>query len=248
MYDFHQVLKYLPALTVATVGIFLALTMLPGLGWLQKGTAGEAAVALPPPAVDLPKSSPPGLQVAVVAGGCFWGVQGVYQHVKGVTKAVSGYAGGEAATAHYDLVGSGGTGHAEAVAVTFDPAQISYGEILRIFFSVAHDPTQLDRQGPDRGTQYRSAIFVADPEQQKVALAYIAQLDGLKAFHGKIVTRIDSLKKFYPAEGYHQDYMTLHPDQPYIRFNDLPKVANLKRTFPDVYRDAPVLVADAKGR
>jgi peptide-methionine (S)-S-oxide reductase len=163
-----------------------------------------------------------------------------------VLNAVSGYAGGEAATARYELVGTGRTGHAEAVEVTFDPRQISYGEILRIFFSVVHDPTQLDRQGPDWGPQYRSSIFYADAEQRKVAEAYIAQLTAAKAFKDKIVTRLEPLTQFYPAEGYHQDYMTLNPAQPYILFNDLPKVMNLRRLFPQAFREKPVLVADAK--
>ncbi len=245
MYGFDQLPKYLPVLTVAVLGLFAAAIVLPGLGWPRRGNAAEGAATLPAPAVDLPKSAA-APQVAVLAGGCFWGVQGVFQHTKGVQKAVSGYAGGEAGTAHYEMVGSGRTGHAEAVEVTFDPKVISYGEILRIFFSVAHDPTQLDRQGPDWGSQYRSHVYTSDPEQLKVAKAYIAQLDGAKAFADKIVTRVDPVKKFYPAEGYHQDYMTLHPDQPYIFFNDLPKVANLKRLFPAEYRDAPVLVAEAK--
>jgi peptide-methionine (S)-S-oxide reductase len=184
----------------------------------------------------------------VLAGGCFWGVQAVYQHVKGVQNVMSGYAGGEANTAHYEQVGSGRTGHAEAVEITFDPKQISYGQILRIFFSVVHDPTQLDRQGPDAGPQYRSAIFTADPAQQKVAQAYIAQLDAARAFKKRIATRIETNKKFYPAEGYHQDYLLLHPREPYIVYNDLPKVENLRRLFGDVWRDAPVTVAAAKGR
>jgi peptide-methionine (S)-S-oxide reductase len=196
--------------------------------------------------VDVVKKFAPTPQVAVLAGGCFWGVQGVYQHTKGVLKAVSGYSGGEAGTAHYEMVGSGRTGHAEAVEVTFDPSQISYGEILRIFFSVAHDPTQLDRQGPDWGPQYRSHIFTTSAEQKQVVDAYIAQLDGAKVYRKKIVTRVDPLKAFYPAEAYHQDYMTLHPDQPYILFNDLPKVSNLKRLFPASFRDKPVLLADLK--
>lgn len=222
--------------------------LLPGFGWLQNGTAGEAAVEIPAPAADLPKQGQRGLQTAVLAGGCFWGVQGVYQRVTGVTNAVSGYAGGDAATAHYRIVGSGRTGHAEAVEVTYDPAQVSFGEILRICFSVVHDPTQLDRQGPDYGPQYRSSIFVATPEQRKIAEAYIAQLDQAKVFPGKIVTRLEPLTKFYPAEEYHQDYMTLNPGSAYIRAYDLPKVANLKRVFPEAYRDDPILVSEAKGK
>jgi len=177
-----------------------------------------------------------------LAGGCFWGVQAVFQHTKGVTSAVSGYAGGDAKTAHYEVVGTGRTGHAESVAVTFDPRQISYGRILQIYFSVAHNPTELNRQGPDVGTQYRSAIFYADDEQRRVAGAYIAQLDKAHVFNAPIVTRLEPLHGFYPAENYHQDFAVLHPSYPYIVFNDLPKVENLKRLFPHDYRDTPVTV------
>jgi len=246
MYPFEPVMKYLPAIVLGVVVVLFAMNVIPGLGGFGRGVAGESAVTLPAPTVGEAKADAKGPQVAVLAGGCFWGVQGVYQHTKGVLKAVSGYAGGEAGTAHYEMVGSGRTGHAEAVEVTFDPRQISYGEILRIFFSVAHDPTQLDRQGPDWGPQYRSNIFTANAEQKQIADAYIAQLNGAKVFKDKIATRVDPLKQFYPAEGYHQDYMTLHPDQPYILFNDLPKVANLKRLFPQEFRDKPVLLADAR--
>jgi peptide-methionine (S)-S-oxide reductase len=251
MVPFDHLVKYLPAVVLAVVVVLVAINVIPGLGGLGRGMAGESAVPLPLPKVDVPKADAaraekPGTQVAILAGGCFWGVQGVFQHTQGVLNAVSGYAGGEAGTANYEMVGSGRTGHAEAVEVTFDPKQISYGAILRIFFSVAHDPTQLDRQGPDSGPQYRSHIFTATDEQKRVADAYIAQLNGAKAFKAKIVTRVDPLKKFYPAEGYHQDYMTLNPNQPYILFNDLPKVTNLKRMFPQEFRDQPVLVASAK--
>ncbi len=207
--------------------------------------AAEAAVVIPPPVVDEASSAPS--ETAVIAGGCFWGVQGVFQHVKGVTKAVSGYSGGAAATAHYNVVGSGETGHAESVAVTFDPRKISYGQILQIYFSVAHDPTQLNRQGPDSGTQYRSAIFVGDAEQKKVVEAYVAQLGKAGVFGDKIVTEIAPLKGFYPAEAYHQDFLALNPDYPYIVYNDLPKVENLKQIFPALYRDKPVLVSAANG-
>jgi peptide-methionine (S)-S-oxide reductase len=183
----------------------------------------------------------------VLAGGCFWGVQAVYQHVKGVTNAVSGYAGGAQKDAFYETVGSGRTGHAESVKVTFDPRQVSYGKILQIYFSVAHDPTQLDRQGPDSGTQYRSEIFPQSEAQQKTAQAYIAQLDQAHAFKRPIVTKTGTMKTaFYAAEGYHQDYATLHPYQPYIAINDLPKVANLKTMFPELWRDTPVTVAQAE--
>ena len=180
--------------------------------------------------------------VAVFAGGCFWGVQGVYQHTRGVISAVSGYTGGEKQTADYDRVGTGTTGHAESVQVTFDPRQISYGQLLQIFFSVAHDPTQLNRQGPDAGPQYRSAIFPVNEEQANVAKAYIAQLDRAGVYPYPIVTTIEPGRTFYPAEKYHQDYMTRHPRDPYIMVNDLPKVADLERLFPDRYRSAPVLV------
>jgi peptide-methionine (S)-S-oxide reductase len=200
----------------------------------------ETAVTLPVPAYD-PAPAGAGERKLVLAGGCFWGVQGVFQRVKGVTRAVSGYAGGARETAHYSRVGRGDTGHAESVEVSYDPRQVSAGELLRVFFSVAHDPTQLNAQGPDEGTQYRSAIFVADPEQEKIVREYIAQLSSAKAFAAPIVTAIEPLKAFYPAEDYHQDYLVLHPRQPYIVNNDLPKIENLKRMFPSLYRDAPVL-------
>ena len=183
---------------------------------------------------------------ATLAGGCFWGVQGVYQHLKGVSNAVSGYAGGEMKTANYRSVTSGTTGHAEAVRVTYDPRQISYGRILQIFFSVVHDPTQLNRQGPDVGTQYRSAIFPASFEQARIAKAYIAQLDEARAFHAGIVTKIEPNQTFYPAEDYHQDFMTKNPNHPYIVYHDLPKIDDLERLFPDLYRAEPVLVAKAQ--
>ncbi|WP_036284128.1 peptide-methionine (S)-S-oxide reductase MsrA [Methylocystis sp. ATCC 49242] len=202
--------------------------------------AAERAVSLPPPAYD-PAPATPDARKLVVAGGCFWGVQGVFQHVKGVTRAVSGYAGGAKETAHYERVGRGDTGHAESVEITYDPGKVSLGELLRVYFSVAHDPTQLDRQGPDVGTQYRSAIFVADAEQEKMAREYIAQLSSAKAFPSPIVTRIERLGAFYPAEAYHQDYLVRHPDAPYIVFNDLPKIENLKRLYPAIYRGAPAL-------
>jgi peptide-methionine (S)-S-oxide reductase len=206
--------------------------------------AAEDAVVIPPPAVDAQSSD--GLQTAVLAGGCFWGVQGVYQHTAGVVNAVSGYAGGAKATADYHTVSSGTTGHAESVAIRFDPKKISYGKILQIFFSVAHDPTQLNRQGPDTGTQYRSAIFTNSDEQKKVAEAYITQLDAAKVFKKPIVTKVSALQGFYPAEDYHQDYLTLHPNQPYIAFNDIPKVENLKKLFAENYVEKPTLVSSAK--
>ena len=205
--------------------------------------AAEDAVVIPPPALDTPTGE--GLQTAVLAGGCFWGVQGVFQHTKGVVSAVSGYAGGDKASAQYYTVGSGTTGHAESVQIKFDPAQISYGKLLQVYFSVAHDPTQLNRQGPDSGTQYRSTIFAANDAQQKIAVAYIAQLNAAKVFGKPIATTIETGKVFYPAEDYHQDYLTLHPSQPYIVYNDLPKIENLKRMFGDLYRAKPVLVRNA---
>jgi peptide-methionine (S)-S-oxide reductase len=200
-------------------------------------TAGNAAgFAVPGPAVDTTKTAKSGEQTAVIAGGCFWGIQAVFQHVKGVKSATSGYSGGEAKTAQYEIVSTGETGHAESVKITYDPAQVTYGELLRVFFSVAHDPTQLNHQGPDDGTQYRSVIFYGDDEQKKIAEAYIAQLDKAKVFPRAIVTQVVPLKAFYPAEAYHQDYATLHPDQPYIVYNDAPKVAHLQQQFPELYK------------
>jgi peptide-methionine (S)-S-oxide reductase len=207
--------------------------------------AGEAAVPLPAPKQDVTRTAP--TETAVFAGGCFWGVQGVFQHTKGVLNAVSGYAGGEKSTAEYEVVSSGITGHAESVQVTFDPKQVTYGQLLQVFFSVAHDPTQFNRQGPDSGTQYRSAVFYSTPQQKDVTEKYIAQLDAAKVFPRHIVTQVTPLKGFYPAEGYHQDYATRHPNSPYIATFDLPKIANLKTAMPQLYRDKPVLVLQAKG-
>ncbi|HEU0084299.1 MAG TPA: peptide-methionine (S)-S-oxide reductase MsrA [Bradyrhizobium sp.] len=206
--------------------------------------AAEDAVIIPPPAMDAQTSD--GLQTAVIAGGCFWGVQGVFQHTAGVVSAVSGYSGGSKATADYNMVSTGRTGHAEAVQIKYDPNKISYGKILQIFFSVAHDPTQLNRQGPDSGTQYRSAIFTASEEQKKVADAYIAQLNAAKVYRSPIVTKVGPLEAFYPAEAYHQDYLTLHPNQPYIAYNDIPKVEALKKIFAENYIEKPTLVGAAK--
>ncbi len=206
--------------------------------------SAEAAVVIAPPAVDEP-STGAHTETAVLAGGCFWGVQGVFQHVRGVTNVVAGYSGGARDTAEYETVSTGQTGHAESVQITYDPSQITYGRLLQIYFSVAHDPTELNRQGPDVGTQYRSAIFPANDMQKQIAQRYIAQLDKSHAFAAPIVTKTDALKAFYPAEGYHQNYLTLHPDSMYIAINDLPKVANLKRLFPTLYRDKPVLVTTA---
>jgi peptide-methionine (S)-S-oxide reductase len=198
--------------------------------------AAGAGAAVPDYAGPQPASTANGAATAVFAGGCFWGVDAVFKHVKGVSKVVSGYSGGSAATAKYMIVGTGTTGHAESVEVTYDPAKVSYAELLKVFFSVAHDPTQLNRQGPDRGTQYRSAIFYASPAQQQVAQNYIAQLDKANTFGKPIVTQVVALDKFYPAEDYHQNYLALHPDQPYIVYNDLPKLAELKKEFPAYYK------------
>jgi peptide-methionine (S)-S-oxide reductase len=203
----------------------------------------EAPVIIPPPAVDNPKSAGPP-QTAVLAGGCFWGVQGVFEHVRGVKKVIAGYAGGDQATAQYETVSTGTTGHAESVKIVFDPAQISYGQILQIAFSVVHDPTQLNRQGPDVGSQYRSAIFYADPDQKRIAETYISQLDKARAFSSPIVTRVDPLKGFYAAEDYHQDYLIHNPGSPYIAMFDIPKVENFKRTFPDLYSGRAVLAVN----
>ena len=204
--------------------------------------APEQAVVIPPPAMDLAESGPTAR--LVLAGGCFWGVQGVFQHTEGVLSAVSGYAGGDAATAHYQLVTTGRTGHAEAVEIVYDPAVVSIGDLLHIFFSVAHNPTQLNYQGPDHGPQYRTAIFFEDAEEKDVAEAYIAQLDAAGVFPAPIVTTLEPLEAFYPAEDYHQDFLTLNPTWPYIVYHDLPKIEALKIIFPDKYRDDPVLVSE----
>jgi peptide-methionine (S)-S-oxide reductase len=225
--------RFLLAAGLATAGMF----------GLSPGSAEEFHT-IPAPASDAAPSQQ-SAETAILAGGCFWGVQGVFQHVTGVTSAVSGYAGGEASTAQYEMVGSGSTGHAESVQVTFDPNKISYGQILQIYFSVAHDPTQLNRQGPDSGTQYRSAIFPTSDEQARVAKAYITQLNETRIFSAAIVTKIEPGKVFYPAEAYHQDFLTRNPRYPYIVYNDLPKVEALKRVFPDRYRNEPVLVSSA---
>ncbi len=214
-----------------------------GLGAGLVPAQAEEGIAIPPPALD--EAPHAGTATAVLAGGCFWGVQGVFQHVDGVSNAVSGYAGGTAETAKYRVVGSGRTGHAEAVEITYDPAEISYGKLLQIYFSVAHDPTQLNRQGPDTGTQYRSTIFPQDADQAKVAAAYVAQLDGAGVFRKPLATTIEPDRAFYRAEDYHQDYLTLNPTQPYIVHNDLPKIENLERLFPELWRPDPVLVGAA---
>jgi peptide-methionine (S)-S-oxide reductase len=209
------------------------LRLLPVLG--LAACMSSMAGPLPDPAADVPLAKTKGTATAVFAGGCFWGVEAVFENVKGVSNAVSGYAGGTTVSPTYEQVTTGRTGHAESVQVTYDPSQVTYGQLLKVLFSVAHDPTQLNRQGPDVGTHYRSAIFFSDPEQQRVAQAYIAQLDGAKAFRKKIVTQVAPLKAFYPAETYHQDYVVKNPDQPYIVIHDLPKLAALKRELPGLY-------------
>ncbi|CDZ35782.1 peptide-methionine (S)-S-oxide reductase MsrA [Neorhizobium galegae] len=212
-------------------------------GATTSATAQEG-IAIPAPAADQAASTA-ATETAIFAGGCFWGVQGVFQHVEGVKNAVSGYAGGAKETAVYETVGYGKTGHAEAVRVTFDPKKVTYGHLLQIYFSVAHDPTQLNRQGPDTGTQYRSTIFPTSEDQARVAKAYIDQLNKAEVFHAAIATTIEPGKAFYPAEAYHQDFLTQNPTYPYIVYNDLPKIENLKKLFPSDYRDKPVLVAQA---
>jgi peptide-methionine (S)-S-oxide reductase len=241
-----------PRGTKGSVGRFGMLAM-PITGALLFGSlvgltsvrAAERAVEIPPPALDQTAPSGSGLQTIVLAGGCFWGIQAVFSHTKGVTEAVSGYAGGKKETAHYEQVGTGRTGHAESEQITFDPQQISVGKILQIYFSVAHNPTELNYQGPDEGTQYRSAIFFANDEQKQIASAYIAQLDKTKLFGEPIVTKLEPLTGFYPAEDYHQDFAVTHPNYPYIVYNDAPKVENLKRLFASSYRETPVTVLAA---
>jgi peptide-methionine (S)-S-oxide reductase len=204
--------------------------------------AEEQPKTIPTAQVDNAKPATSGTETAVLSGGCFWGMQGVFEHVKGVTQVLSGYAGGSRDNAHYETVSTGTTGAAETVKITFDPHEVSYGEILRIYFSVAHDPTELNYQGPDEGTQYRSNIWYANDTQKKIAEAYIKQLGAARVFGAPIVTRVDPLAGFYPAEAYHQDYLIHHPDQPYIAYNDLPKIEALKRVYAGYYRDTPVMV------
>ncbi|WP_224079563.1 peptide-methionine (S)-S-oxide reductase MsrA [Cupriavidus laharis] len=210
--------------------------------WQLPALSAEEAVKIPAPTLD-EKPGTSHSETAVFAGGCFWGVQGVFQHVRGVTRATSGYAGGAASTAQYEKVGTGLTGHAESVEIRYDPTQISYGKLLQIFFSVAHNPTQLNYQGPDHGTQYRSAIFPLTPEQRTIARAYITQLGSAKSYRAPIVTRVEDYKGFYPAEDYHQDFLVNHPGYPYIVINDLPKIGNLKMMFPEIYRNDAVRVS-----
>ena len=222
----------------------LAISALAATLAIAPARAAEDAVIIPAPVMDLKAGD--GVQTAILAGGCFWGVQGVFQHTAGVLNAVSGYAGGSKATANYTMITTGATGHAETVEIKYDPKKISYGKLLQIFFSVVHDPTQLNRQGPDVGTHYRSAIFTNSDEQKKVAEAYIAQLNAAKVYKKPIVTKIGPLEAFYAAEDYHQDYLTLHPNQPYIAYNDIPKVENLKKIFAENYLEKPTLVSSVK--
>ena len=209
--------------------------------WMGHASAGDLDKQIPAPVAD--PANPASSEVAVLAGGCFWGQQGLFEHVKGVTKVVAGYSGGERDTARYRLVSTSTTGHAESVQITFDPHQVTFGQILRIYFSVAHDPTEINRQGPDQGSQYRSEIFAGSPEQQSTAQAYIAQLDAAHVFAAPIATKVEPLKAFYPAEDYHQDYLVQNPDSSYIQVNDLPKIEALKQVWPDFYRARPVLLA-----
>ncbi|MGE0118063.1 MAG: peptide-methionine (S)-S-oxide reductase MsrA [Dongiaceae bacterium] len=226
--------------------LLLALLVAGSVNPAASPAAADGARAIPPFALDEPAGPEATSEVAILAGGCFWGVQGVFQHVDGVSSAVSGYAGGDSSTARYDLVSSGTTGHAESVRVSFDPRIVSYGRILQIYFSAVHDPTQLNRQGPDVGTQYRSAIFPTTPEQARIAEAYIAQLAQAQVFDAAIVTAVEPDASFYPAEGYHQDFLVRNPTYPYIVIHDLPKIESLKRLFPELYRAEPVLVAAAR--
>jgi peptide-methionine (S)-S-oxide reductase len=230
-------------LFAASAGLVVAAGMLAGTG---ASVAAEAATVVPSPGLDEPTPATAPTETAVLAGGCFWGVQGTFEHVRGVLSAVSGYAGGDARTAQYLTVSTGMTRHAESVQVTFDPRRISYGRLLQIYFSVVHDPTQLNRQGPDSGPQYRSTIFAANEQQARIAHAYIEQLDRAHVYPKPVATTVEPLKGFYPAEAYHQDFLVHNPNHPYIVFNDLPKIENLKRLFPAVFQAEPVLVGAAK--
>lgn len=216
--------------------VFLGVMLLVGVAFAACSSIAASNRSIPDPAVDAPLASSKGEQIAVLAGGCFWGVEAVFEHVKGVSDVRSGYSGGSSETAQYEKVGTGETGHAESVKITYDPAQISYGQLLKVFFSVAHDPTELNRQGPDTGTQYRSAIFYANDEQKRIAQAYIEQLNHAKVFERPIVTEVATLKSFNEAEDYHQNYLVNHPDEPYIVINDMPKVENLKKQLPSLYK------------
>ncbi|HEY2883715.1 MAG TPA: peptide-methionine (S)-S-oxide reductase MsrA [Rhizomicrobium sp.] len=232
---------------VRSLGVLALLAALAGAALQITAKADAIDKAIPAAAVDAPKASAPASETAVLAGGCFWGMQGVFEHVRGVTKVVSGYSGGAKATAHYELVGTEMTGHAESIQITFDPRVVSFGEILRVYFSVAHDPTELNRQGPDSGTSYRSEIFFASATQEKIARAYVSELSAAHTFKDPIVTKIEKLNGFYPAEGYHQDFLIHNPNYPYIVYNDLPKIDALKRVLPEMYRDKPVMLQTNAG-
>ena len=217
-------------------------------GWSHPAGADAINKVIPPPAVDTPAAEATGQQTAVLAGGCFWGLQGMFEHVQGVTKVVAGYSGGDKSTAHYEMVGTERTGHAESVSITYDPTKISYGQLLQLYFAVAHDPTELDHQGPDSGPSYRSEIFFQNPTQERIARAYVAQLTNAKVFSGPIVTKIEPVKGFYTAEDYHQDFLVKNPTHPYIMRNDLPKVAALKKVYPQLYRADPVTLGGAASK
>jgi peptide-methionine (S)-S-oxide reductase len=237
-------MKVLPKFRATVVGGALGVFLFAGAAPML-AAAAEPAVAIPAPANDAPKA-PGALQTAVLSGGCFWGVQGVFEHLIGVQKVLSGYAGGVKNTASYEVVSGGGTGHAESVQITYDPSKVTYGQILQVYFSVAHNPTELNRQGPDTGTQYRSAIFYANDTQKKIADGYIAQLSKAAVFGAPIVTQVTPLTGFFPAEGYHQDYLILNPTSPYIVYNDLPKIRNFQKLLPVLYQSKAVMVTDLK--
>ncbi len=217
-----------------TLSVILAASLFTSLSACHAATAAMGG-ALPNPVIDAPLANTKGEQTAVIAGGCFWGIQAVFEHVKGVVSVSAGYSGGSADTAHYEMVSEGNTGHAESVRIKYDPSRISYGQLLKVYFAVAHDPTELNRQGPDTGSQYRSAIFYSNAEQKRIADAYIAQLNKAGVFKRPIVTQVVALKAFYEAEAYHQDYAVHHPNEPYIAINDLPKVAELRKQLPELY-------------
>ncbi len=233
----------IPAIAITLV---LALAALLGLQAARQAGADAINKPIPPPALDTPAAEATGPQTAVLAGGCFWGLQGMFEHVKGVTRVVAGYSGGSKESAHYEMVGTERTGHAESVEITFDPKQVSYGQLLQLYFSVAHDPTEVDRQGPDTGPSYRSEIFYNSPTQRRIAEAYVAQLGKANVFDRAIATRIEQEKGFYPAEDYHQDFLIHNPHYPYIVINDLPKIDALKRVYPQLYRPAPVTVGGGR--
>lgn len=237
----------MPFFRTTVFGAVAAAALAVGLfsGSVKTAVAAEPAFVIPPPSIDETASAD--TEKAVFAGGCFWGVQGVFQHVKGVKNAVSGYSGGDKETATYEAVSSGRSGHAEAVEITYNPKEVTYGQLLQVFFSVAHNPTQLNYQGPDHGPQYRSEIFTTDDEQAKIAQTYVAELDKTRIFGAPVVTKVSALSAFYPAEDYHQDFLTLNPTHPYIVYNDMPKIDNLKALFPAAFASTPVLVSKAKG-